>query len=119
MTALISAKGMKEGMKERPEYSLSKTGKRLRYLRKSKGFSVEEVRRYMKLGSYQAIYKWELGQCFPAANNLLALAQLYEGNPTELLVKEDLRRDFSFHSNPIFLCVCGMDYYIGEPVQRV
>ena len=75
-------------MKERPEYSLVASGKKMRKIRKARRLTVEDVRKYMKLGSVQAVYKWENGQCFPTADNLLALAQLYEVEPTELLVKK-------------------------------
>ncbi len=75
-------------MKKRPEYNLSATGRNLRRLREEKKLSVEEVRRYMKLESVQAIYRWELGYNFPAADNLLALAELYEVNPAKMLIRK-------------------------------
>ncbi|MGN1156766.1 MAG: hypothetical protein ACI4TK_11350, partial [Agathobacter sp.] len=37
----------------------------------------------------QAVYKWEAGRCYPQADNLLALAKLYNVSPMELLVEED------------------------------
>lgn len=81
---------MKEQLhgKERPEYDLAATGEKMRKIRVAKALSVEDVRRYMKFGSVQAIYKWEAGKCFPSADNLLALAELYGVNPTEILVKQ-------------------------------
>lgn len=96
-------------MKERPEYSLIATGEKMRQIRKERKLSVEDVRRYMKLGSVQAIYKWELGQCFPTADNLLALAELYEVEPRELLVKE--QRSFPYEGFA-WLCLQGADYLI-------
>ena len=75
-------------MKERSEYDLIATGKNIRKIRKNRNFSVEYVRQYMKLESVQAIYKWEKGKCFPSADNLLALAELYEIDPVDMLIKE-------------------------------
>lgn len=75
-------------MKKRPEYSLTKTGERIRKLRKQKRISVEQIRKYLQLESMQAIYKWENGKCFPQADNLLALAKLFEVSPFEILVEK-------------------------------
>ncbi len=43
---------------------------------------------YMGFESTQAVYKWEAGKCFPQADNLIALAMLYNVSPSELLVAE-------------------------------
>lgn len=44
----------------------------------------------MDFESTQAVYKWEAGKCYPQADNLVALAILYNVSPMELLVEEDL-----------------------------
>ena len=44
----------------------------------------------MGFESTQAVYKWEAGKCYPQADNLVALAILYNVSPMELLVEEDL-----------------------------
>ncbi len=75
----------------RPEYDMKETGKHLRQLRIWNGLSVEEVRAYMKMASRQAIYKWEKGDNFPSADNLLALADLYGVRADMLLVKKQER----------------------------
>ena len=43
----------------------------------------------MGFESTQSVYKWENGKCYPQADNLLALAKLYNVSPMELLVEED------------------------------
>ena len=73
-------------MIKRPEYDLKRTGEQIRKLRKERNISVDQIREYMKFGSSQAIYKWEKGQCFPQADNLLALAKLFDVNPNEIMV---------------------------------
>ena len=52
--------------------------------------SVKQVMEYMGFESTQAVYKWEAGKCYPQADNLVALAILYNVSPMELLVEEDL-----------------------------
>ena len=59
---------------QRPMYDLTASGKRMKNIRISRGFSIKDVRDYMGFSSVQSIYKWESGQCFPQADNLLALA---------------------------------------------
>ena len=83
-------------VKIRPRYNLELSGRRMRNIRIERNFSVEDVRMYMGFTSVQAIYRWEYGKCLPAADNLLALAELYEVNPQELLVKEV--REYIFYS---------------------
>lgn len=75
-------------MDKRPEYDLKKTGEQIRRLRKERNISVDQIREYMRFGSAQAIYKWEKGQCFPQADNLLALAKLFNVNPNEIMVEK-------------------------------
>ena len=92
-------------LKIRPRYNLQATGKRMRSIRIERNFSVEDVREYMEFTSVQAIYKWERGECLPSADNLLALAELYEVNPRELFVKE-MELDIFY---PIIYCKSNMD----------
>lgn len=73
----------------RPHFSMEASGKKMREIRKSRNISVKQVMEYMEFESTQAVYKWERGKCFPQADNLLALAQLYGVNPLELMVEED------------------------------
>ena len=58
-------------------------------LRKLKGLTQDEFANAVGV-SRQAVYKWELGRCFPSADNLMALAELYEVHPAELLVRNDI-----------------------------
>lgn len=80
--------------KVRAEYDMIAMGKKMQYYRKLRNLSVEEVRQYMRFSSVQAIYKWESGKCFPSADNLLALAELYGVNPVDLMPKRGVEREF-------------------------
>lgn len=64
-------------MMYRPEYDLKVIGKNLRFLREKKNLSVEDVRKYLHLGSVQAIYKYENGVGLPPADTMFALMELY------------------------------------------
>ena len=74
----------------RPEYDMKAMGRKMKYYRRLRNLTVEDVRIYMQLSSVQAIYKWESGMCFPSADNLMALAELYQVNPVELMPRREL-----------------------------
>lgn len=73
---------------ERPHFDLAASGARMRVIREQRKIRVKDVQHYMGFESSQAVYKWERGQCFPQADNLIALAKLYQVNPMDLLVEE-------------------------------
>lgn len=72
-------------MRKRPEYSAEIVGKNLKHLRIRRGYSVEEVKDYLCLGSVQAVYKYENGKGFPTADALLALMELYDAEVSDLV----------------------------------
>ena len=74
---------------ERPHFDIAASGARMRQIRRQRNLSVKQVQEYMEFESAQSIYKWEEGRSLPQADNLVALAFLYQVNPAELLVEED------------------------------
>ena len=72
-------------MRQRPEYDMKLIGSNLKRLRESKKISVEEVRKYLCLGSVQAVYKYEKGISYPPADTLLALMELYEADLEDII----------------------------------
>lgn len=76
-------------MKHRPEYNNKLIGKNLRRCRQAKNLSVEQVREYLRLGSLQAIYKWEEGRGYPQADTMFALMELYGIGLPDLLREEE------------------------------
>lgn len=72
----------------RPEYDMKAMGQKMKYYRTLRNLTVEDVRLYMQFSSVQAIYKWESGMCFPSADNLMALSELYQVNPMDLIPKK-------------------------------
>ena len=75
---------------ERPRFDIVASGERMKEIRKQRNISVKQVMEYMGFESTQAVYKWEAGKCYPQADNLVAVAILYNVSPMELLVEEDL-----------------------------
>ena len=75
---------------ERPRFDIVASGERMKEIRKQRNISVKQVMEYMGFESTQAVYKWEAGKCYPQADNLVALAILYNVSPMELLVEENL-----------------------------
>ena len=69
----------------RTEYNLQTVGRNLRRCRERKHLSVMEVKEYLRIGTVQAIYKWEEGICYPQADNLLALMELYEAEVGDIV----------------------------------
>ena len=72
----------------RPQYDIEASGRKMKESRISRGLTAKDVRDYMGFSSIQSIYKWEAGQCSPQADNLLAMAKLYQVNPFDLIVEK-------------------------------
>ena len=75
---------------ERPHFDIVASGARMKEIRRQRNISVKQVMEYMGFESTQDVYKWEAEKCYPQADNLVALAILYNVSPMELLVEEDL-----------------------------
>lgn len=72
-------------MKQRPEYDPKVIGENLKRLRKAKSLSVNEVKEYLRLGSVQAIYKYESGKGYPQVDTMFALMELYEASLNDII----------------------------------
>jgi len=93
--------------KYRREYDKQLIGRNLRRCRETKSLSVEAVREYLCLGSRQAIYKWEEGKCFPQADTLLALMELYEMQFEDLIFEgvRECRLPYTLDSDNAFVMI--------------
>ena len=76
-------------MKYRTEYDLKVIGDNLRRLRLAKSLSVEQVREYLRLGSVQAVYKYEQGKGYPQTDTMLALMELYDVNVRDIVCRHE------------------------------
>ena len=70
-----------------PSVDVVATGKRIKYLRESKGLKVEQISDYMGFTGPQAVYKWQRGDCLPDISNLLALSRLFEVTIEDILIE--------------------------------
>lgn len=77
----------------RPEYDIKIIGRNLKRLRENKNLSVDEVRKYLQLGSVQAIYKYENGMGYPQADTMFALMELYDADLCDLVCEKIVPRD--------------------------
>ncbi|MCD7709097.1 MAG: helix-turn-helix domain-containing protein [Clostridiales bacterium] len=73
--------------KRHPMYDVKRTGENLRRIRRMCGYSAEEVRRFVGVGTVQAIYKWERGDCLPGLEAFFSLAELYGVEPGRMLAR--------------------------------
>lgn len=78
---------MERNLGKRPEYDMKAFGEKLRELRIKNRLTEREVGQYLYV-TPQAVHKWEHGRCFPAADNLFALCELYKTNPLDVMVKK-------------------------------
>lgn len=63
------------------------TGKCLRKLAQSNGYSVKDIQQYLGLACPQPVYRWYKGVILPSVDNLLRLSELYHVHMEELLVR--------------------------------
>ena len=76
-------------MTYRPEYDIKVIGQNLKRLRSAKHLSVDYVREYLRLGSVQAVYKYENGKSYPQADTMFALMELYGASLHDIVGKHE------------------------------
>ncbi|MCQ2497032.1 MAG: helix-turn-helix domain-containing protein [Lachnospiraceae bacterium] len=76
-------------MKYRPEYDMAVIGENLKRLREANNLTVDQVREYLRLGSVQAVYKYEKGKCYPQADTMFALMELYGAQLSDITCRHD------------------------------
>ena len=80
-------------MRQRPEYDLNVIGRNLKRLREANHLTVREVRDYLRLGSVQAVYKYEKGISYPQTDAMFALMELYGAEIHDIVVDHEVRVD--------------------------
>ena len=63
--------------KTRAEYDPHIIGATLKRLRIKNGYSIDEIRRFLCLGTVQSVYKYESGKSLPPTDTVFALMELY------------------------------------------
>ena len=106
-------------MKHRPEYDLMVVGNNLKRLRKSKNLSVEYVRKYLRLGSVQAIYKYEEGKGYPQADTLLALMELYDATVDDIVHEHKSIELNDCHRRRLYIFIDSFEINKQKTIKRL
>lgn len=81
----VNSRRKEHKMNIRKDYDMKVIGGNLRKLRIENGYSIEEIREFLCLGSVQAVYKYELGSSYPPGDTLLALMEIYHADVYDII----------------------------------
>ena len=87
--------------KKYPVINMKKTGQRIRWIRRMKGFTVRDLQEYLGLSTPQSIYHWFEGRSIPTVDNLYALSHLFQ-MPMDYLLSGDKRDTLSHESDFVY-----------------
>ena len=79
-------------MSQKPTYpniDMQRTGRRLKYILESAGYTPRIIQEYLHLSCVQPIYRWYKGKILPSVDHLLMLSELLNVHMEELLVKKN------------------------------
>ena len=88
---------------EFPVIDLKATGKRIKILCKQAGYTPAQLKRILKLGCVQTVYKWFYGENVPSIENFYALSLLLGVKMEELLVFKDAADHSLFWQKNVYL----------------
>ena len=72
-----------------PNIDMQQTGRRLKYLIESAGYTPPMIQEYLHLSCVQPIYRWYKGKILPSVDHLLMLSELLNVHMEDFLVKKD------------------------------
>ena len=72
-----------------PNIDMQQTGRRLKYLIESAGYTPRMIQEYLHLSCVQPIYRWYKGKILPSVDHLLMLSELLNVHMEDLLVKKN------------------------------
>ena len=75
-------------MKKLPTIDMVKTGEKIEYLRKARGFTVSELQDCLGFNTPQSIYKRQKGKVVPTIDHLVALSSLFGVTIDEIIIIE-------------------------------
>ena len=76
-------------MKKFPVIDMRATGTRIKEIRSSQNFTVQEISEYMGFENPQAVYKWQRGEALPTVDNLFALSKLFDVPMEEIIGEKE------------------------------
>ena len=90
-----------------PNIDMQQTGRKLKYIIESAGYTPRMIQEYLHLSCVQPIYRWYKGLILPSVDHLLMLSELLDVHMEDLLVKKNAK--------PI---IYGVEQYNIVAVQR-
>ena len=79
-------------MNQKPTYpniDMQQTGRRLKYMIESAGYTPRVIQEHLHLSCVQPIYRWYKGKILPSVDHLLMLSELLNVHMEDLLVKKN------------------------------
>ena len=76
-------------MKKFPVIDMRATGTRIKEIRSSQNFTVQEISEYMGFENPQAVYTWQRGEALPTVDNLFALSKLFDVPMEEIICEKE------------------------------
>ena len=73
-----------------PNIDMQKTGRKLKRIIESAGFTPRMIQEYLHLSCVQPIYRWYKGKILPSVDHLFMLSELLNVHMEELLVKKSV-----------------------------
>ena len=77
-------------MSQKPAYpniDMQRTGRKLKYMIESAGYTPRIIQEYLHLSCVQPIYRWYKGLILPSVDHLFMLSELLNVHMEDLLVK--------------------------------
>ena len=68
---------------------MQETGKKIKYLLKTEGYTPRMIQDYLHLSCVQPIYRWYKGLILPSVDHLFMLSQLLQIHMEDFLVKKN------------------------------
>ena len=88
----IKSKRKEDNMEKRityPNIDMQRTGRRLKHMLESAGYTPRIIQDYLHLSCVQPIYRWYKGKILPSVDHLFMLSELLNVHMEDLLVKKN------------------------------
>ena len=72
-----------------PNIDMQRTGKKIKYMIESAGYTPRIIQDYLHLSCVQPIYRWYKGKILPSVDHLLMLSELLGVHMEDFLVKKN------------------------------
>ena len=90
-----------------PNIDMLRTGKKLKHMLESAGYTPRLIQEYLHLSCVQPIYRWYNGKILPSVDHLFMLSELLNVHMEDLLVKK----------NPVPV-VCDIEQCYAQIAQK-